>query len=174
MGKRRRPARLFLAASFALLVCSGLAQAQIVALGASNTAGRGVGLAGAYPARLEALLRAKGYSSRVENAGISGDTTSGMLSRLDSAVPPGTRIVILDMGGGYFNNVRLGISREQGQADTAAIMSRLRARGIRVISMSAAGLPRGPDGIHLSLEGQASVAARLLPQVISALGRSGR
>jgi len=65
--------------------------AQIVAFGASNTAGYGVGSGEAYPARIEALLHAKGYNVSVANAGISGDTTSGMLSRIDSAVPRGTK-----------------------------------------------------------------------------------
>ena len=66
------------------------AEAQIVALGASNTRGMGVALDASYPAQLEAMLRSKGYRGRVVNAGISGDTTAGMLARLDSAVPPDT------------------------------------------------------------------------------------
>src|ERR1700684_819626 len=69
--------------------------AQIVAFGASNTAGYGVGSDSAWPVRLEAMLRAKGYQATVANAGISGDTTIGMLERLDSAVPDGTQLVIL-------------------------------------------------------------------------------
>ena len=58
---------------------------------------RGMGVANeaAYPVQLEAMLRAKGYRGRVLNSGISGDTTAGMLARLDSAVPPDTRVVIL-------------------------------------------------------------------------------
>ena len=59
------------------------AAAQIVAFGASNTAGYGVGSDEAWPARLEAMLRSKGYQATVANAGISGDTTAGMLERLD-------------------------------------------------------------------------------------------
>ena len=62
------------------------ATAQIVAFGASNTAGYGVGSDQAWPARLEAMLRAKGYQVTVANAGISGDTTMGMLRRLDAAL----------------------------------------------------------------------------------------
>src|ERR1700731_4860393 len=71
------------------------AAAQIVAFGASNTAGHGVGSDQAWPARLEAMLRAKGYQATVANAGISGDTTASMLERLDAAVPDGTELVIL-------------------------------------------------------------------------------
>src|SRR5260370_39549094 len=75
------------------------ANAQIVALGASSTAGYGVGASAAYPAQLEAMLRAKGRPMSVSNAGVSGDTTGGMLARLSSAGPPGTRIVIPQIAG---------------------------------------------------------------------------
>jgi acyl-CoA thioesterase I len=68
--------------------------ATIVALGASNTYGKGVARNQAYPAQLEAILRAKGSNVRVVNAGINGDTTEGMLGRLDRAVPKGTSAVI--------------------------------------------------------------------------------
>jgi acyl-CoA thioesterase-1 len=63
------------------------AEATIVALGASHTYGKGVARNETYPAQLEALLRAKGYAVRVINAGVNGDTTAGMLARLDRAVP---------------------------------------------------------------------------------------
>jgi acyl-CoA thioesterase-1 len=63
--------------------------ATIVALGASNTYGKGVARNQAYPAQLEAILRAKGANVRVINAGINGDTTEGMLQRLDRTVPQG-------------------------------------------------------------------------------------
>lgn len=53
--------------------------ATIVALGASNTYGKGVARNQAYPAQLEAILRAKGSNVHVVNAGINGDTTEGML-----------------------------------------------------------------------------------------------
>src|SRR5258708_19630311 len=69
--------------------------AQIVALGASSTAGYGVGASSAYPAQLEAILRAKGRPMSVSNAGISGDTTGGMLARLSSAAPNEPKIPIL-------------------------------------------------------------------------------
>ena len=74
----------------------------------------------AYPAQLEAILRARGVVIHVVNAGINGDTTEGMLRRLDSAVPNGTRAVILQPGG---NDLR------KGSADrTAEIQGRLSAR----------------------------------------------
>src|SRR3974390_3901808 len=84
----------------AVLMSLGAANAAIiVALGASNTYGKGVSRAQAFPAQLEALLRASGHAARVVNAGINGDTTGGMLRRLDRAVPNGTTVVILQPGG---------------------------------------------------------------------------
>jgi hypothetical protein len=83
----RLSCRTFLGAAaclvLGLLGFAATAEAQIVALGASNTRGMGVAFEAAYPAQLEAMLRAKGYSGGVLNAGISGDTTTGMLTRLD-------------------------------------------------------------------------------------------
>jgi acyl-CoA thioesterase-1 len=67
------------------------AEVTIVAIGSSSTEGHGVPYQESYPAQLEAMLRAKGVDARVINAGIGGDTTGGMLARLDSAVPDGTR-----------------------------------------------------------------------------------
>src|SRR3954470_18726060 len=81
------------------LVSGHAASGTIVALGASNTYGKGVARDQAYPAHLEAILRAKGHSVRVINAGINGNTTGQMLARMDRAVPRGTSVVILQPGG---------------------------------------------------------------------------
>src|SRR5258708_181737 len=120
-------AGLFLIAGMlsAVINClAGPAQAQIVAIGASNVAGRGVGSSAAWPAQLEAMLAAKGRNVHVINAGINGDTNAGMLARLDSAVPEGTKIVLLDKRGGGSNGRRLG--KGDQNAELAAIEARLR------------------------------------------------
>ena len=101
--KRRRFQRQNLFCLFALtaLLTPQYAKAettQIVALGDSNTAGFGVGRDAAFPARLEAMLRANGTDVQVINAGVSGDTTEGMLARLDNVVPAGTGVVIAQGG----------------------------------------------------------------------------
>jgi acyl-CoA thioesterase-1 len=147
------------------------ATAQIVAFGASNTAGYGVGADQAWPARLEAMLRAKGYQATVANAGISGDTTVGMLERLDSAIPDGTGLVILAIF--PYNDAGKGISLADHAANIQKIESRLGARGIRNISAIpyVSDLPRQPDSIHLTAEGHATLAERLLPHVIAVIGR---
>jgi acyl-CoA thioesterase-1 len=66
-------------------------------VGASVVAGYGVSPAAAFPKQLENLPRAQGYDVNVSNAGISGGTSSGMLRRLDSAVPSGTQLVLLGL-----------------------------------------------------------------------------
>lgn len=105
-------------------------QVSIVALGASNTYGKGRGKTPggvesgqAYPAQLQAMLKAKGFDARVRNAGVPGDTTGGMLARLDSAVPNGTQVVILQPGG---NDARRGISAGQRSANVAEMQRRPR------------------------------------------------
>jgi acyl-CoA thioesterase-1 len=149
------------------------AQAQavrIVAFGASNTYGQNAGgPPRAFPARLQALLKAKGHNVTITNAGISGNTTADMLRRLNSAVPQGTRIVIFGACEGLFNNQRQGVS--SGDSDIAAIKGRLQGRGIRVIEACGRGLPRGSDNIHLSPAGHAMLANQLLPEVLGALGK---
>jgi acyl-CoA thioesterase I len=162
-------AGLLAAAAFGI---AGMAQAQIVALGASNVAGRGVGSSEAFPAQLERMLAAKGYNVHVANAGISGDTNAGMLGRLDQAVPEGTRIVLLGAIGGSYNARRLGQGDQK--AEYASILARLRSRGIRVIQVTGRGIGRNylqADGTHLSAEGHAVLAAQLLPSVVAALRR---
>jgi acyl-CoA thioesterase-1 len=162
----------FLIALAALLQC-GAAQAQIVAIGASNVAGFGVAAEQAFPARLEAMLQEKGYRVSVANEGVNGETSSDMLDRLDRVVPSETRIVILDTSGPLANNPHEGIGSAQGRADMAAIRERLSARAITVIPETAniiARRYRQADGRHLSEEGHRLLAARLLPEVIRVLG----
>jgi acyl-CoA thioesterase-1 len=180
-GRLRIRTWLFLLASWASLAATGSALAQgmiIVTLGASNTEGMGRGRTNmgvprdqAYPAQLERLLRARGTNARVINAGIAGDTTQGMLARLDSAVPNGTSLLILQPGG---NDARRGVGGNEA-ANVAEIKRRMQARGIPVIVLHPFGAGLGQyrlaDGQHFSAEGHAAVAARLLPQVLRAAAR---
>src|SRR5215813_12553904 len=150
------------------------AYGQVVAFGASITWGKGVSGQEAYPARLETLLRSKGINVTVVNQGIKGDTLQNMQNRMDSAVPQGTRVVILQVGA---PNARQG--REEGgnfETQVSSLRSRLEARGIRVIIVG--GIRRIPgmsadliqrDGIHPTADGQAVLANWLLPQVMNAL-----
>lgn len=65
---------------------------RIVAFGDSLTAGYGLRPTEAFPARLQAALRAKGYDVTVANAGVSGNTTAAGLARVQRAVPGGTAL----------------------------------------------------------------------------------
>ena len=144
--------------------------ATIVALGASNTFGKGVARNQAYPAQLEAILRARGYDARVINAGVNGETTGAMLRRLDQVVPKGTSVVILQPGG---NDRRKGTEADRA-ASISEIQSQLKGRGIRLIMLEnnmLHGLPHQPDGQHLTPEGYRMLAESLAAQVASAIGR---
>jgi acyl-CoA thioesterase-1 len=152
------------AALLAGMAAAHSASAQVVALGASNTEGHGVGSSEAYPAQLERMLQAKGSHTQVRNAGVFGDTTAGMLSRLSSSVPDGTKIVILQFGG---NDFRQGITPPQRQANIASIQQQLKARGIKTVqadgyvkSALQSGMAQG-DRIHLTVAGHQKVAAQL-------------
>lgn len=103
---------------------------KIVAFGDSNTAGFRLFNEHAYPAILERTLRAKGYDVRVLNSGISGETSSMGLGRLDRAVPEGTHIAIVYFGR---NDVRWGVAPEKLRANVDAIVKKLRARNIKVL-----------------------------------------
>lgn len=159
------PGSLVITVLFALASAPAGA-ATVVALGASNTFGKGVARNQAYPAQLEAILRAKGANVRVVNAGINGDTTEGMLRRLDQVVPKGTSAVILQPGGN---------DRRKGSPDrTSEIQSRLSGRGIPVIMIPNSafrGLPHQPDGQHLTPEGYHMLAQQVASQVAGVIGR---
>lgn len=141
---------------------------SVVAIGASNTSGWGVGEQGAYPGRLEDLLKAKGYNVRVVNAGVVLDTTAGMLRRLDAAAPDGTDLVILQPGG---NDTRFFRSKEQRASNIDAMVKRLRARNIKVIVYDPTFPPEFYqwDRIHLTADAHAKIAQELLPKVVDAI-----
>lgn len=146
------------------------APVHIVVVGASNTAGWGVGKANAFPARLEARLRAKGIEAHVKNAGVVASTTAGMLRRIDSAAPAGTRLVILQPGD---NDLRFFGTRERRNANIAAIERRLRERGIPLIVYDPV-FPRhyfSWDGIHFTVAAHAQIAAQLELMVTAALNQ---
>ena len=142
----------------------------VVAIGASNTSGFGVGEKAAYPARLEEILRACGYAVRVVNAGISFETTNGMLARIDRDVPPVARVVVIQPGG---NDRRFFVSRTQRAANIERMKTRLGERGIAAIVYD----PVFPsdayqwDRIHLTAARHLVVAQELVPIVASHLGK---
>lgn len=141
---------------------------RIVALGASNTAGKGVSSSEAWPAQLEARLKAKGYDVSMSVQGVMGDTSAGIASRA-RAIPAGTRVVLYDTG--TANDAYKGVSGAQREANIAQIVGQIRAHGAAAIEVLYAGLPRQSDGIHLTPAAHAQLAARLAPRVIAAIGK---
>ena len=146
------------------------AENLVVAVGASQTYGKGVSRNDAYPAQLELLLRQKGYDVRVINSGVNGQTTGVMLQRLEGSVPPETSVVILQPGG---NDKRKGLGAERAE-NIASIRKILAARGIPVIMMENAvfrNYPRQADGQHLTEAGYRSLAKSLVSKVSALLSK---
>jgi acyl-CoA thioesterase-1 len=106
------------------------AERVIAALGDSLTAGWGVAPDEAYPARLAERLRREGYSYRVVNAGVSGDTSAGGLARLEWTLRARPEIVIVALGA---NDGLRGQPPSATRANLLAIVDRLRGRGIKVL-----------------------------------------
>lgn len=140
-GGRIQPLRGFWAAALMFAFVLGFhamtapLQAQtpplkLVALGDSLTAGYNLPGSAAFPAVLEKLLREKGISVEIANAGVSGDTSQGGLERLDWSVPDGTDGVILELGA---NDALRGIDPAVAEKALDAIVTRLKARGIPVL-----------------------------------------
>lgn len=112
------------------LVPADNGQPRIVVLGDSLTAGLGIALDQSYPTLLQQRLKAKGRSYQVVNAGVSGDTSAGGLSRLDWALRGDVRILIVALGA---NDGLRGIPVEELKDNLAEIIERAQARGITVI-----------------------------------------
>ncbi|TIX40518.1 MAG: arylesterase, partial [Mesorhizobium sp.] len=97
--KHTLAAALVLFAAIGSAVSSASAETfRIVGFGDSLMAGFSLGPGEGFTDRLQAALRAKGLDVSVANAGVSGDTSSGGLARLDWSVPDGTQLVILELG----------------------------------------------------------------------------
>jgi acyl-CoA thioesterase I len=103
---------------------------KIVVLGDSLSAGLGLPADAAFPERLAQVLKAKGIAATVANAGVSGDTASGGLGRLDWSVPDGTSAVIVELGA---NDALRGIDPSVTKAALDGILTKLRDRHIFVL-----------------------------------------
>jgi acyl-CoA thioesterase-1 len=103
---------------------------KIVALGDSLTTGLGLATRDAFPAKIARALAAKGLQIEVTDAGVSGDTASGGLSRLAWSVPDGTDAVILELGA---NDMLRGTDPKLTRAAIEQIVRALTGRGIAVL-----------------------------------------
>lgn len=103
---------------------------QIVGFGDSLMAGYQLNTGEGFPERLQVKLEQLGYDISVANAGVSGDTTSGGLSRLDWSVPDGTDLVILELGA---NDMLRGIMPEVTEQNLEKMILRLKERNIPIV-----------------------------------------
>jgi acyl-CoA thioesterase-1 len=103
---------------------------KVVALGDSLTAGYNLPPSAAFPSVLEAALKARGHKVEIANAGVSGDTATGGLDRVDWSVPDGTDAVILELGA---NDMLRGIDPEVTRKALDTIITRLKERNVPVM-----------------------------------------
>jgi acyl-CoA thioesterase-1 len=161
-----------------LMICGAASAAEVVALGASNTEGKGRGAtpdgvprAQAFPAQLQVMLAQQGCRVKVLNAGVAGDTTGGMLQRLPRVLAKDTKVLILQPGG---NDRRRGEGGDRA-GNIAAIQQYAASRGVQVVMMEQLQAIAGPyllgDGQHYNVQGHAQFAAYVLPQVKAAACR---
>ena len=110
------------------------AQAQmapkILALGDSLTAGYNLPADAAFPQQLEAALRKDGIQANVINAGVSGDTTTGALNRVDWALADKPTHAIVALGA---NDMLRGLSPETARANLEKIIVKLQQAGVKVM-----------------------------------------
>ena len=172
-------AALFVAAT---LLTAGVARAdavRIVVIGASNAAGSAVGSSAAWPALLENMLRAKGYDVSVSVKAVRG-ATSGQIVEQAGSIPPGTRVVVFDVGGG--NDRDQSVSVAGSVANRGQIEARIRAAGAKPVfvsypsivgvqSANSAAWIAGDPHHHITAQAHQRVAASILPRVIAAIGK---
>ena len=118
----------------ALLLAASPARAAeelvLVAFGDSLTAGLGLDEKDAFPTKLESALEAQGHKVRIVNAGVSGDTTSAGLARLDWAIPDDADAVIVELGA---NDALRGQDPEKAYAALDQILIKLKAKHVAVL-----------------------------------------
>ena len=131
--KNKAMFRIFALICCLLLAVSSAARADtlsIVGFGDSLMAGYELPPSDAFPVKLEAALKGRGHDVSIANAGVSGDTSSGGLARLDWSVPDGTHAVLLELGA---NDALRGISPEKTRDNLDAMIGKLKERGIAVL-----------------------------------------
>lgn len=111
---------------------------RIVGFGDSLMAGYRLDPGQSFPERLEQALRERGHDVVIANAGVSGDTTSGGLERLDWSVPDETDIVMLELGA---NDMLRAVPPEVTERNLAEMIERLQTRDIEIILMGMLAAP---------------------------------
>jgi acyl-CoA thioesterase-1 len=140
---QRLAAALVIAAFSGIPAMAAENPVKIVALGDSLVAGYGLPANAAFPVQLDKALNAKGVAVEIANAGVSGDTSSGGLGRLDWSIPEGTEAVIVTLGA---NDMLRGIDPKVTRDALTQIVQKLKARKIEVLLTGMQSAPNmGPD-----------------------------
>lgn len=127
-------------ASIPSAVTPGADTFKIVMLGDSLTAGLGLLSEDAFPSLIQRKFAQEGYANvEVVNAGISGDTTAGGASRVESSLEAGTRILVIALGG---NDALRGLTVQQTHDNLAAIIEAGLAKNVQ---MMLAGMEAPPN-----------------------------
>ncbi|MGO4111803.1 arylesterase [Rhizobium ruizarguesonis] len=119
-----------IAVSLILATAADARTINLVGFGDSLMAGYQLPPGDGFPEKLQAALKAKGLDVTIANAGVSGDTTTGGLARIDWSVPDGTDGVILELGA---NDALRGIPPEESAKNLDQMIIRLKERGIAVL-----------------------------------------
>jgi acyl-CoA thioesterase-1 len=126
---------------------AGATGPRIVILGDSLTAGLGLPIAQAFPSRLQRHVQDEGMNYTIVNAGVSGDTSAGGLSRLDWALDGDVRILVIALGG---NDGLRGLPAAELTRNLSEIIERAQARRVRVVL---AGMEAPPNyGLKYTLD----------------------
>jgi acyl-CoA thioesterase I len=140
--RKNLPVRRIIFAALALICALGASARarplRIVALGDSLTAGYGIPAAAAFPVRLQAALKARGFDVEIVNGGVSGNVSADLLDRLDQSLDGGADAAIVEIGA---NDLLRGLDPDQTEMNIDAILDELRQRKIPFLI---AGVRAGP------------------------------
>ena len=109
---------------------TSIARPRIVFLGDSLTAGYGLAKEESVPSLIQMRLRSEGYPYDVVNAGVSGDTSAGGLSRLDWSLEGDVKILVIELGA---NDGLRGLPVANMKRNLTEIITRSQSRGIKVV-----------------------------------------
>lgn len=132
-GKRKSVIATLATLFFALLLASptfASPPVKILAIGSSLTQGYGLAPGTELPALLQQRLRAAGINASVINAGVSGDTSAGGLSRLDWSLADHPDCAVVELGS---NDALRGIAPAQTEKNLSAILAKLKAAHVPVL-----------------------------------------
>lgn len=113
-----------------MLAKPAFATTTILALGDSLTAGYGLEQGHAMPDVLQAALSKEGKDVKIINAGISGDTAAQGAARLDWALAPEVKAIILELGA---NDALRGLPPDQTDRALRQVMDKAKAKGLPVL-----------------------------------------